>query len=209
MLLVGFLDNEIGFSLGLLFLGDTLVGLLLLGLLLADFLSLFLVLLLLLLVGLSDLLVHLCDDLSVGLVLGSLLCSINNSFVNGLHGGSHLLFLADNGGNHGFLGGNGHTSGDILSCGRSRRLGLSTGDSFFLLLRGGRSSFGNGGSSSSCLSLVNGLFDKLRILTLLTLGWALSRGNGLLVFEGVDLSIVLISGQLVLILKPVDKVVYG
>ena len=208
MLLVGFLDNEIGFSLGLLFLGDTLVGLLLLGLLLADFLSLFLVLLLLLLVGLSDLLVHLCDDLSVGLVLGSLLCSINNSFVNGLHGGSHLLFLADNGGNHGFLGGNGHTSGDILSCGRTRRLGLSTGDSF-LLLGGGGGSFGNSGSSSSRLSLVNCLFDKLRILALLTLSWTLSRGNGLLVFEGVDLSIVLISGQLVLRLKPVDKVIYG
>ena len=55
----------------------------------------------------------------------------------------------------------------------------------------------------------NGLFDKLRILALLTLSWALSRGNRLLVFEGVDLSIVLISGQLVLRLKPVDKVIYG
>ena len=115
LLFVGTLDNVISLFLGSLFLGHALVSLFLLLLLLTDLLSLLLVVLLLSLVCFGNLLVHLCDDLSVSLVLGSLLCSINNSFVDSLHRGSHLLFLADNSGNHGFLGGNGDTSSDILT----------------------------------------------------------------------------------------------
>ena len=183
------LDDLFGLSLGLFFLSDALISLILLLGTLADFLSLTGVLFLLLFVSIDDLFVHLLDKISVSLVLGLSLGIIDDCLVNSIDSGSELFGRGNNGGNDRFLASDGLASSNVGLRGRTLRFGLS-----------GALSLCRGGSGLPCC--IDSLGDKGSIRTSLSLGWALSRCNRLLLLKSVELGEIVVKSDVVLGLEP-------